>query len=94
MSRKNKRQKRQRNNRNDIRRKVNESVAEVYPGCIAEFCGGVSISRMATRGPTLGFRIKNSSTGKYHSNVIWVNPDFAGSWPTDWLADAVQKSNK
>ncbi len=93
MPRKNRRKKKQRENRVDIRKKVNAAVAEAYPGCVAEFCGGVEQSRMASRGRTLGFRIKNLQTRKYHSNIIWVNPEFRGTWPTAWLIDAVDKSN-
>jgi len=93
MSRKNKRKEKQRSNRADIRRKVNAAVAEAFPGCAAAFCGGVERSRMATRGRTLGFRVRDTRTGKFRSNIIWVNPDFEGSWPVDWLRDAVNQSN-
>ena len=92
MPRKNRQRKRRRENRADIRRKVNETVAEVFPGCVAEFTGGVSHSRMAIRGRTFGFRIKSVRSGKYRSNMIWVNPDFVGTWPVNWLRRAVKTS--
>ena len=93
MSRKNKQRKLSRNNRAEIRRNVSDSVVEAIPGCIAEFTGGVSHSRMANRGRTLGFRIKDVSSGKYRSNIIWINPDFVGTWPVSWLRRAVEDSN-
>lgn len=48
---------------------------------------------MATRGPTFGFRVKDVKTGRYRSNVVWVNPDFVGTWPADWVRRAVEESN-
>ena len=94
MSGKNKNKKKQRDNRASIRRKVNATVAREFPGCVAEFCGGVESSRMAARGPTLGFRVKHNQSGKYRSNMIWVNPDFEGEWSEDWIRDAVKNSNR
>jgi hypothetical protein len=38
---------------------VADAVAEAFPGCTAEFTGGVERSRMASRGPTLGPRVKD-----------------------------------
>ena len=93
MSRKNKRKKQQRDNRGDIRRKVNSVVASEFPGCVAEFSGGVEQSRMATRGPTFGFRVKHAQTGKYRSNQIWLNPDYDGDFTASWIRDAVKSSN-
>ena len=94
MSRKNKRKKHKRENRGDIRRKVNATVAAEFPGCVAEFSGGAERSRMATRGPTLGFRIKHVQTGKYRSNIIWVNPEYTGGWSAEWIHNAVNESNR
>jgi hypothetical protein len=80
----------------DVRRKLRATiavaVAEAFPDCSAEFCGGVERSRMATRGPTLGFRVKDVR-GRYRSNVIWVNPEYEGAVSAAWVADAVRKSN-
>lgn len=93
MARKNKRKQKQRANRGNIRRLVNAAVAQAYPGCVAEFCGGVEQSRMANRGPTLGFRVKDPRSGKYRSNLIWVNPDYTGEWSAQWIQQAVKESN-
>ena len=93
MSRKNKQKKQKRGNKSDIRRKVNAVVATAYPGCLAEFSGGVEQSRMATRGPTFGFRVKHAQTGKYRSNVIWLNPDYDGDFSSTWIRAAVKNAN-
>ena len=93
MSRKRKQKKQKRDNKSSIRRKVNLVVSAEFPGCVAEFCGGVEQSRMATRGPTFGFRVKNSRTGKYRSNVIWLNPTYDGDFSTDWIRAAIKESN-
>jgi hypothetical protein len=81
----------------DVRRRLQgtiaEAVAEAFPGCTAEFCGGVERSRMATRGPTLGFRVKDAR-GKYCSNIIWINPEYEGSVSAAWAAKAVKQSNR
>jgi hypothetical protein len=80
----------------DVRRRlrgaVSAAVAEAFPDCTAEFCGGVERSRMATLGPTLGFRVKDSR-GKYRSNIIWINPEYQGAVSAAWVAAAVKQSN-
>ncbi len=93
MSRKRRLKKQKRDNKGDIRRKVNAIVALEFLGCIAEFSGGVERSRMATRGPTFGFRIKHAQTGKYRSNVIWLNPDYDGDYSATWIRNAIKESN-
>jgi hypothetical protein len=80
----------------DVRRKLRgaiaAAVAEAFPGCMAEFCGGVERSRMATLGPTLGFRIKDGR-GKYRSNIIWFDPTYEGEVSAAWVAHVVKRSN-
>lgn len=93
MARKGKRKKQNRDNKASIRRKINSVVVSEFGGCIAEFSGGVGQSRMATRGPTFGFRVKNVQTGKYRSNVIWLNPHYSGDFSTDWIRNAIKESN-
>lgn len=93
MSRKSKQKKQKRDNKSSIRRKVNAVVSAEYPGCVAEFCGGVEQSRMASRGPTFGFRVKNSQTGKYRSNFIWLNPTYNGAFSAAWIRAAIKESN-
>jgi len=92
MSRKNKKKRNTRAVRQNLRVAVNTAVAEACPGCVAEFCGGVERSRMATRGQTLGFRVKDAR-GKYRSNIIWINPTYTGSVSAAWVVDAVKSSN-
>jgi hypothetical protein len=81
----------------DVRRKlraaIGDAVAEAFPGCTAEFNGGVERSRMATGGPTFGFRIRDAG-GEYRSNVIWVNPAYEGAVSAAWVAGAVRRSNR
>ena len=78
--------------RRKLRRGIAEAVAEAYPGCTAEFCGGVERSRMATLGPTLGFRLKDGR-GKYRSNVIWIDPTYEGEVNAAWIVHVVKQSN-
>jgi len=81
----------------DVRRKLRgdiaAAVAEAYPGCTAEFSGGVERSRMATLGPTLGFRIKDGR-GKYRSNIIWIDPTYEGETNAAWVLYVVKQSNR
>ncbi len=81
-----------RNVKQQIREKINKAVSEAFSGHCADFCGGVEQSRMAKRGRTMGFRVKDSS-GKCCSNIIWINPEYEGHWSVDWIKDAVKKSN-
>lgn len=92
MTRKNKDKRKSREVGQNLREAVNMAVAEAFPECVAEFCGGVERSRMATRGPTLGFRVKDAR-GKYRSNIIWVDPTYAGSVSAAWVVNAVKASN-
>jgi hypothetical protein len=71
---------------------VTAAVAEAFPGCEADFCGGVERSRMAVLGPTLGFRVREAD-GTYRSNVIWLNPGYTGAVTAGWVTQAVARSN-
>jgi hypothetical protein len=93
MSRKRKQKKQKRDKKGGIRRNVNAVVASEFPGCVAEFCGGVEQSRMAARGPTFGFRVKHAQSGKFRSNVIWLNPDYDGDFCSAWIRKAMADSN-
>jgi hypothetical protein len=73
-------------------KRVGAAVAEAFPGCVADFCGGVERSRMATLGPTLGFRVRDSK-GKYRSNIIWIDPSYTGEVNAAWVQAAVKGSN-
>jgi hypothetical protein len=78
--------------RKQLRGEISRAVAEAFPDFTAEFCGDVERSRMATRGQTLGFRLKDSR-GRYRSNIIWLNASYDGSVSAAWVADAVKQSN-
>jgi hypothetical protein len=78
--------------RRALRAAVASAVAGAFPGCTAEFSGGVERSRMATLGPTLGFRVKDSR-GTYRSNIIWVDPTYEGTVSASWVEQAVKQSN-
>jgi hypothetical protein len=78
--------------RRNLRAAVARAVAEAFPGCTAEFSGGVERSRMAMRGPTLGFRVKDGR-GKYRSNLIWIDPEYEGAVSAGWITAAVRQSN-
>jgi hypothetical protein len=80
----------------DVKRTLKAAIAaavgDAFPGCTAEFCGGVERSRMATTGPTLGFRIRDGR-GKYRSNVIWFDPTYDGEVTASWVEHVVKRSN-
>lgn len=75
-----------------LRWAIAAAVAEAFPDCAAESCGGVERSRMASRGPTLGFRLKDDE-GKYRSNIIWFDPTYEGQVNAAWVASVVKRSN-
>ena len=81
----------------DVRRNlkglISAAVTRAFPGCTAEFGGGVERSRMAKLGPTLGFRIKDEN-GKYRSNIIWFDPTYEGEVNASWVQQVVERSNK
>jgi hypothetical protein len=84
---------RARDNRRRIRTAISAAVSQAFPGCTADFCGGVEFSRMAKLGEaTLGFRIKDAR-GKHRSNIIWINTEYEGEWTAEWVAEAVKRSN-
>jgi hypothetical protein len=39
-----------------------------------------------------GFRVHDAS-GRYHSNLIWLNPEYAGDVSQEWVRRAVEASN-
>jgi hypothetical protein len=49
----------------------------------------------APRDHTLGFRLRDN-WGKYHSNVIWISPDWLSSITVEWVRKMVKRgtSNK
>jgi hypothetical protein len=81
-----------RDTRRGLRERVSAAVAQAFPGCVADFCGGVERSRMAVLGVTLGFRVKEPAR-KFRSNIIWLNPHYTGSVSAGWVERAVERSN-
>jgi hypothetical protein len=67
-------------------------VAEEFSGRVADFCGGVERSRMATSGPALGFPVRNPK-GKYRSSVIRVDPIYTGEVNAARVLTVVKESN-
>ena len=78
--------------RRGLRERVSAAVAEAFPGCVAEFCGGVERSRMAKLGVTFGVRVRDAER-RYRSNIIWLNPHYSGPVSAGWVASAVARSN-
>jgi hypothetical protein len=75
----------------NIKAQINKHIGNLYPGCRAEFIG--QQSRAALKSRTFGFRIKDQRTGRYHSNIIWMNSDYSGEINEAWVKEAIKKSN-
>jgi hypothetical protein len=73
-----------------------QAIQAAYPeydvvwGSHGDYGGG-----RAPRVHTLAFRLRDRS-GKYHSNVIWVSPEFLSSITPEWVRKMVKRrtSNK
>jgi len=79
--------------RRSLRAKVAAAVADAFPGCRPDFCGGVERSRMATLRSPLGFRVQDARSGKYRSNIVWLNAEYRGDVSAAWVAEAVKELN-
>ena len=84
------RQKQQRAVRTNVRRQIAQHVASAFPGCTAEFVG--QQSRAALKGRTFGFRVRDAH-GRHRSNIVWVDPAYAGEINQAWVIWAVEQSN-
>ncbi len=73
-----------------IRQRISEAVARVYPGCHAEFIGQQSRSALVSR--TFGFRVMDGN-GRYRSNIVWLNSEYSGSFSDEWVRQIVEASN-
>lgn len=73
-----------------LERQISAHVRTAFPGCTAEFCGQRGAAAKVAR--TLGFRVRDTS-GKYRSNIVWLNPDFDGEVTLEWVRSAVEASN-
>ena len=85
-----KKSKKRRDVRQGIRKQIQFHVAAAFPGCVAEFSGQQSAAALQSR--TFGFRVRDSA-GRYRSNIVWVDPTYAGEINLAWVVDAVQRSN-
>lgn len=50
-------------------------------------------SSPATRRRNFGFRVQDQRTGKYRSNIVWLNRSYGGRIGEPWLREAVELSN-
>ena len=75
----------------NIRKQVVAHCSDLFPDCVVEFTG--TRSRSALKGRTFGFRIKDSRTGKYRSNIVWVDSTYNGVIDAGWVQDAIKCSN-
>jgi len=73
-----------------LRQRIAGAVAAAFPGCTAVFVG--QQSRASLVGRTFGFRVRDGA-GKYRSNIVWVDPSYAGSVSAGWVRRAVADSN-
>lgn len=73
-----------------IKKQIAAHVRNAFPDCVAEFCG--QQSGAALTGRTFGFRVRDAS-GKYRSNIIWVDPSYRGEINEAWVRWAVSQSN-
>ena len=73
-----------------IRKQIAAHVRNAFPGCTAEFCGQQSGAALVSR--TFGFRVRDAS-GKYRSNIVWVDPSYSGEINEAWVRWAVAQSN-
>ena len=85
-----KRKRRPSRTRTNLRAEIAGHVAALYPGCVAEFVGQQSRARLVSR--TFGFRVQDPR-GKYRSNIVWVNPEYAGTLGREWVRAAIAASN-
>lgn len=72
--------------KDSIESQISNHVKALYPGCFAEFCGQQGKAKKVSR--TFGFRVKHSVTGKYHSNIVWVDPEYKGEINSAWVQAA------
>jgi hypothetical protein len=73
--------------------RATEVIQEAYPeyevvwGSHGDFGGG-----RAPRDHTLAFRLRDR-WGKYHSNVIWVSPEWLSGITGEWVKQMVQRGS-
>ena len=85
-----KRHKLKRQVKNTLRERVSRAVAEAFPGCTAVFVGQQSRAALVSR--TFGFRVRDHS-GNYHSNIVWIDSQYAGPVTAAWATQAVANAN-
>ncbi len=88
--------KQQRRKKNSIREQIARHVEAAFPGCRAVFQGkyGRAAPKFAgDLGRNFGFRVQDQQTGKYRSNVVWLNRSYGGHIGEEWVREAVEQSN-
>ncbi len=85
-----KRQKNTKQAKQKIRKQIAAHVRYAFPDCVAEFCGQQSGAALVNR--TFGFRVRDAS-GKYCSNIVWLDPEYSGEINEAWVRWAVVQSN-
>jgi 7-cyano-7-deazaguanine synthase in queuosine biosynthesis len=76
-------------NKNALRSAICRHVGNLFPDCYAEFCGQQGSAKKVGR--TFGFRVKHRTTGKYKSNIVWVDPNYNGDVTEAWVASVTSR---
>ena len=72
---------------------IRRVAKEAYPSHTIQFCSHGDLGgHRAPRDLTLAFRLIDAR-GKYHTNVIWVNPTSLKAWTPNTVRNAVVRSN-
>ena len=72
---------------------VRRAIAEAFPDCEAVFGGHSAYGgHRAPRDHTISFRLRDDQ-GKFHSNVVWLMPDWLDSLTSDDIRSLVAESN-
>ncbi|GAB4158391.1 MAG: hypothetical protein Tsb009_35580 [Planctomycetaceae bacterium] len=72
---------------------LRQVASEAYPDYILQFCSHGDLGGHRTpRDHTLAFRLMDRH-GKYHSNIVWVMPQYLLSWTPEDVRRRVDQSN-
>jgi hypothetical protein len=72
---------------------VRQVIADAFPEYVAVFGGHSSYGgHRAPRDHTISFRLRDQR-GKYHSNVIWLMPDWLSSLTAENIRSLVNQAN-
>ncbi|CAG0965906.1 hypothetical protein PLCT2_01035 [Planctomycetaceae bacterium] len=67
-------------------------IEEAYPDLVAVFGGKAYGGTMAPRVRTISFRLRDNR-GKFHTNVIWLQPEWLDSLTVADVMNLVKRSN-